>query len=318
MKFAVESWDPSYGAAVESLELERAAETVDATVEVAAADWKPVAGGPSVAVPDTVMFVDGVRRIDARVWISDEGSAHPGVCATVAAGLVRTSAGFAELIEARVMRGLYATAGGSESIVTRHGTYEFVACTEDTPEATYLAIHGQMTELERQVSAAAGPTDLLVVDGPLRGRNSPNAVGYVKSQHVQYLDADQQRVLGTLAPGERTPLFLIGGRQSRYSWYARLPGERVHPLSGVVRCEVPALEPVLTVADRAMAVTVALQRFASQPHKDTRSPQNLYPIAGLETALRRRLGDPLLMERALRLASRSGAGAVTPGNASTP
>ena len=33
----------------------------------------------------------------------------------------------------------------------------------------------------------------------------------------------------------------------------------------------------------------ALPAFASAPHKDTRSPQNLYPIAGLERELRRRL-----------------------------
>jgi hypothetical protein len=204
-----------------------------------------------------------------------------------------------------VMRGLYATPGGAGPIVTRSGTYDFVACAGDTPEDIYLAIHGQMTDLERRVSVAAGLTDLQVVDGPLRGRNNPNVVGYVKSQHVQYLEADQQRILGLLAPGERTPLFVIGGRQSRYSWYLRLPGPRVHPLSGIVRCEAPALDKAAPAAERATSISVALQRFASEPHKDTRAPQNLYPIAGLENELRRRLGDANLMERALRVASRN-------------
>ena len=46
-----------------------------------------------------------------------------------------------------------------------------------------------------------------------------------------------------------------------------------------------------------------LPRFASEPHKDGRAPQNLYPIAGLEGELRRRLGDPHLLERGLRSAS---------------
>ena len=47
----------------------------------------------------------------------------------------------------------------------------------------------------------------------------------------------------------------------------------------------------------------ALLAFASEPHKDARAPQNLYPIAGLEQRLRHLLGDARLMERALRAAS---------------
>ena len=42
-----------------------------------------------------------------------------------------------------------------------------------------------------------------------------------------------------------------------------------------------------------------LARFASTRYKDPRAPQNLYPISGLERELRRRLGDPRLLYRAL-------------------
>jgi hypothetical protein len=48
-----------------------------------------------------------------------------------------------------------------------------------------------------------------------------------------------------------------------------------------------------------------LARFASDSSKDSRAPQNLYPIGGLERELRHRLGDPKLLYRALREASRS-------------
>jgi len=48
---------------------------------------------------------------------------------------------------------------------------------------------------------------------------------------------------------------------------------------------------------------VTLQRYASAGYKDSRAPQNLYPIAGLERALRRRLGDPGVVYRALRAAA---------------
>ena len=48
---------------------------------------------------------------------------------------------------------------------------------------------------------------------------------------------------------------------------------------------------------------VTLARYASAGYKDSRAPQNLYPIAGLERALRRRLGDAGVLYRALRSAA---------------
>ena len=48
---------------------------------------------------------------------------------------------------------------------------------------------------------------------------------------------------------------------------------------------------------------MTLGRYASEPYKDPRAPQNLYPIGGLERELRRRLGDAGLMFRALRVAA---------------
>ena len=48
---------------------------------------------------------------------------------------------------------------------------------------------------------------------------------------------------------------------------------------------------------------VTLVRYASAEYKDPRAPQNLYPIAGLERALRRRLGEPTVLYRALRRAA---------------
>ncbi|MGZ6885814.1 MAG: hypothetical protein ACXVJA_06350, partial [Acidimicrobiia bacterium] len=54
-------------------------------------------------------------------------------------------------------------------------------------------------------------------------------------------------------------------------------------------------------------VTATLPRYASEPHKDPRAPQNLYPVGGLERDLRHRLGDPDLLYRALRLSSSAAA-----------
>lgn len=303
MRFTVESWDPSYGVGAVEDELNLTEEPVDVGVETAPEQWAPVAVPPAERRIDAVAFVDGVRRIDAQVWIIDGDHAHLGVCATVASGAVMAVAGRAEVIEAALFRGLYTRADGAGPIVTPAATYELVPCAEDTVEARYLAIHQRMTDLELSVSRSLPSCELVVFDGPLRGRTEPNGVGYVKTQHVQYLPAELQPMLGKLGDGERTPVFLIGGRFPRWSWYLRLPGPRNHPLSGVIRCELVGAGTSHDAAQRATAITATLPGFASEPHKDTRAPQNLYPIAGLERDLRRRLGDALFLERALRRAA---------------
>ena len=55
----------------------------------------------------------------------------------------------------------------------------------------------------------------------------------------------------------------------------------------------------------ASVTSAVLPRFASEPHKDTRAPQNLYPIGGLERELRHRLGDQALLFRSLQRAAAS-------------
>jgi hypothetical protein len=173
----------------------------------------------------------------------------------------------------------------------------------DTPEDLWLAIQLRMGYLEEQLAASAD-ADLVIVDGPLRGLHGmPNAIGYVKTHHVSYLPAELHHVVAELGAGQRTPIFCTTGRWSRYSWYVRLPGPDGHPWAGVVRCETTADSDMAKVVDLANVTTAALPRYASQPHKDSRAPQNLYPIAGLERELRRRLGDAALLYRSLRAAA---------------
>src|SRR6202022_1000005 len=86
---------------------------------------------------------------------------------------------------------------------------------------------------------------------------------------------------------------------TRYSWYLRLPCAITHEWAGVVRLEASADLTPSEAAELADRAALVLPRFASRPHKDSRAPQNLYPIAGLERALRHRLGDPALLYRGL-------------------
>jgi hypothetical protein len=301
VKFAVETWAPEYGASVEDGNLGVTTAPVDPNVEVPADRWRAVVPSP-VARPERILFVDGVRRVDARIWISDGGgSSVPGLCATVAAGVVCAEPGRASLVAAEVRRGVYSTAPDLAGIETRFGDYEACRVADGSPEGLILGVHERMTGLEKQLARSLGDGALVVVDGPLRGPDYPaGAVGYVKSQHVRYLPDALQAVVGALAAGERTPLFCVGGMFTRISWYVRLPGPIAHPLSGVVRCEICADVGVAAATPLADLVTATLPVFASRAHKDTRAPQNLHPIAGLERELRRRLGDAALAERALR------------------
>ncbi|MDO8362442.1 MAG: DNA double-strand break repair nuclease NurA [Actinomycetota bacterium] len=303
MKFAVESWAPEYGVSADESQLVETAGAVDPAIEVPPAAWEPISPPAATARPASVLFVDGVRRIDARVWFDDGQLTRAGVCASVAAGSVITDHAEARVNELVVVRGMFARSSPAAGpIVTAHGTYRYFPCASDAPDDIYLGIHEQMTAVESHI-AEQHDAELVVYDGPLRHRIDPRSVGYVKTQHVQYLPDELHALLGRLAPGQRTPLFLIGGRGTRYSWYLRLPGPVAQPMSGIVRCELPGAGTVQHAVERADMITGTLPRFASEPHKDSRAPQNLYPIAGLERQLRHRLGDPQLMERALRRAA---------------
>lgn len=308
MNFAVESWDPSYGVSADDSSLEAANDPVDLEVEVDAANWQPLTPDPVVSTP-ALLFIDGIRRIDARIWLTPDVDgrpgtvAFPGVCATVAAGVVRSEGGEAKITQAEVERGLYTAAPGAGPICTQHATYQLRPTIGEGDEPLHLAIHNHMIALETTLTVESSGSDIVVFDGPLRGRDTAAGVGYIKTQHVQYLPPEQHAVVGQLAAGQRTPIFLIGGRFARWSWYLRLPGPVAHPLSGIVRLELPGLGTATDAATRADLISALLPRYASQPHKDTRAPQNLHPIAGLERELRRRLGDARLLERALRQAS---------------
>jgi hypothetical protein len=303
VRFSVETWAPEYGIGADAERLEDVAVRVDTDVERPLADWAPVVPSPGVR-PERILFVDGIRRIDARVWIHDGDRSHVGVCASVAAGVVACAGERAEVVDVLVDRGLFTLAASAGPIVTRHATYGLFPTVGDDPDELYLAIHDLMTSLEMRVASGHG-CELVVFDGPLRGRTDPSGVGYVKTQRVQYLPDEVVPVLGRLGDGERTPVFLIGGGRghTRFSWYLRLPGPRSHPLSGIVRCELPGVGTASAAVGRAELVSACLPRFASEPHWESRAPQNLYPIAGLEHELRRRLGDQLLLDRSLRIAA---------------
>lgn len=294
--FVVDPWDPGYVAeAGIAGALDESAAPVDLDLETPATKWAPLT--PQADPVGTVHFVDGVRRIDARVWFLGGYAASPGIAASYAAG-VATCDGVAQVGHITVERAVFSDASDAVSLATPAGlSYHTHRAAAADLESLTAAMQSRMRQLEIGAAAHArdqggGADDLLVIDGPLRGReNLPRAIGYIKTHQAAYLPPAQLAVVAALQPGQRTPVFTIGSHWIRHTWYLRLPCPQTHPWAGVVRCECSADLKRADAAALADAASATIPRFASAPHKDGRAPQNLYPIAGLERQLRHRLGD---------------------------
>ena len=309
MRFAVEPRDPAYGVPVDVEDLAATSAVVAVDVEDEPAQWAPRSPAPGASRPGSVLFCDGVRRIDATLWVHElDGRVRPAMAASVGAGAVRCCGVTSRVVGRAVGRCVATASAVADTVATRHGPYLVERTAGDAPEVLNAAVVGLMAALEVQVARQhAAAADLVLVDGRLRrpGGHPPGTVGYVKSHGARYLPEEQETVVARLGPGQRTPLFCLQQKMGTVvSWYLRLPGGRGHPWAGVVRCELGNDVPTARAAAIADACCLVLPSFASSPHKDARAPVNLVPIGGLERDLRHRLGDPQLLYRALLAAAR--------------
>jgi hypothetical protein len=120
VSYTVDPWDPGYGVAFsEKLDggaLEESSAELNLDLEMPAARWRPVDPDAAVALPGMVLFLDGVRRIDARVWVhGTRPQPVPGIAASFAAGLVSCD-GAARIADVMVERGLFTTAAAATGI----------------------------------------------------------------------------------------------------------------------------------------------------------------------------------------------------------
>ncbi|GGM10492.1 DNA double-strand break repair nuclease NurA [Deinococcus aerophilus] len=292
-----------------------------------------------------VLVVDGKRRMEARLLLDDEagGLSLAGFGAYVAGAVDLCPHGSrqADLLKVVAQRVLaYSGDGGVTLEPTRLSPRNpHTGQLEYTPHAfAGTQLEGALGKVQRLMLDAEGdlsrrlaaalpldehdraalPDTLVLQDGPVRIGGAGRAVlGCVKTLHTDYLGADRIGLLGTLKPGERTPVlrFRVGdqggsqdseGREQRFTWYVRLcdPPFYQHPLAGVMRLEMHAPEDsdfvpraVLQVANLSGQL---LCRLASTPHKDARAPQNLIPTAALEHAMDRAMGSAELVTRRIR------------------
>lgn len=306
----VDPWDPEYGTSLEfELQLENdLPQAVELDVEPV--PWAPVSP-PAVQNLPCCAFVDGVRRIDLRLFAEEADAMAPALAGSWACGAAWSTRppSVGEIVVGRTL-----VVGGGlthNDLTPRIGSddlrYVFVGVAGTTPIDPIVGLQNIMREAEAALARAifvGGEAELLVLDGPLTYFAEGPVVGMIKRQSRSYLPLDRATILSALAAAQRTPLFRLGEqRLERYSWYARLATLRAIDggMSGIVRLEVATsigLEKARALADLTTSV---LPRFASVVGRDPRAPQNLYPVGQLERVLRHRLGDAALVKRALEL-----------------
>jgi len=305
----VDPWDPEYGASLEAVAAEEVPQAVELDVEPV--PWRPVAPPPVEALP-CCAFIDGVRRIDVRLFAEEHGATAPALAGSWAVGAAWSTRP-PTVGDPVVGRTLVVGGGLTHADLTpRVGgldlRYVFIGVSGPTPMDPIIGLQNVMREAEAALARGvflSGDADLLVLDGPLTYFADGPIVGMIKRQSRPYLPAERASILHALGAGERTPLFQLGEqRLERYSWYTRLAAVRPIDggMTGVVRLEVPKEVGLANARSLADLTTAVLPRFASRMGRDPRAPQNLSPVGQLERVLRHRLGDADLVRRALESA----------------
>lgn len=304
----LDPWPPDYDSAVQVDEddLQGAAQV---HTDVETSEWVPIQKecvGPFV----TTAFVDGVRRIEARVIAHEPGKLIYGLFGTIGVGNVLRTDHNARIACALVQRYLILGAGKKKTESVRVGgsnlAFDGFASGYNTPPQMVYELQNLMRTAEASVGQSLlSASTCVFVDGPLTyfSTSSQALVGVIKRIHRLYLPPEYLELLARLDSAQRTPLFLIDdGKYNRYSCYVRLtkPLPTEHPYAGLIRIEIRAAVGLETTLNLANFASQELPKFASSRIRDPRAPQNLLPISALEDELKRRLGDPLLIQRGIQ------------------
>lgn len=312
----LDPWQPEFGAEAPGMgSTSDDATTAVLDVELPVDAWVPITPASS-DVPRRLVFVDGVRRIEARIVGRRGDERFLGAFGSWGVGAVAVADGTAGFLCREIGRNV--VLGSGESFdrpvdVSPALRYQPVSTADETPEGPVRALHEQMRLAEERLATdlADDPDTLVVGDGPLtfvrpvRGAS----VGYVKRIQQLYLPESLYGLLATLPAGARTPLFGLGGRFARYAWFVRLvaPRRGDAETSGLVRMEVAEGVGIARARSLADACTRVVPGFASIRGLHGRAPQNLLPIGALEVWLRRQLGDVGVVHRQIQTRVAAGA-----------
>ena len=303
----LDPWAAEYEGSVQVLDGGEPA-AVDTSVEQAA--WAAIRPAPAPP-PSRMAFVDGVRRIEHRLVVDAGERTAFGLLGSFGIGAVVVERQ-ARVVGERI--GRVAVAGGGlrlERLLVPIGRnepllFEPESEPENTPAAPVDGLQKAMRRERGGASPSACPPRSTSCSRTGRSPSSPRARPAVSSASSSACSATtssppQHALLPRLGVGERTPLFLIEGREPRYSWYQRIAFGRPieSALTGVVRLETAAGRGKDAARRLADLSAREIPRFASDATRDPRAPQNLLPIGGLEARLKHLLGDPAVVRRAV-------------------
>src|SRR5579884_2949965 len=223
-RFFIDPWPPDYDSALQIDEMELGIPEVDIGVETS--EWKCIPCTSASPLP-SMYFVDGVRRVEARI-ISQEiesGAIVYGLFGSVGLGAVSCRNGLAELNYLNVDR--YLILGGQKErsedlqIGETRLRFEGIAAAIVTPVDAVAVLQNLMRTAEAELGQRLLSDERCVfVDGPLTYFSTAKQalVGVIKRIHRLYLPNECRELLRKLKSGERTPLFLIrDGKLDRYS-----------------------------------------------------------------------------------------------------
>ena len=317
--FFVDAWDPATGRPSTRHDGgpgRASSAQVDADVELPATRggrWTRRRPAP----PAVVLLVDGVRRIDARIWVDERRHVAPRARRLLRGrgGPLRPGAGAPPSWSPPGSPGACSppARAAADVVAGRCAT----AVTGSAAASRKLPARPSRGTCGRWRSAVSG-------DGPRAGTTATTcwwSTGRCTTGRTCRAPSATSRPTGRVPAAElppwsprcgrasARPVFLLGTPGTGYTWYLRLPGPgRARRGPGIVRVECSAdLTPRRGGRGWPTCQRSTLPRFASTAYKDPRAPQNLVPIAGLERRLRGMLGDARLLHRALHRGRRPAA-----------
>ena len=300
---------------------------VDTAVEYKG--WQAVSPRENQSPFEQLLFVDGTRRLEARVLLEDDlrqvafgalGSFGIGVVDCCSFGSRKATFVDLNTLGLSSINRICTLSSGrtlddfslGTSLKHRLGELRYRIESTDKRDADAVARQLQFVMLKEESRLASRlidnfPQALIVTDGPLpRMGFVKNIVGYVKTIHQIPITEAQMEVVRGLEEGQRSPLYLVTGNdksQQYFEWFLRLrdPNPWLYSLAGMVRLQAYAslrpeerLDEVVAIADW---LTLSLRHFASKQYQDPRAPQQLLPVRALESDLRRKMGDASIVRR---------------------
>ena len=313
MKLRLDPWATEYNTAYYAEDVAfTTPEHIDPYVETEV--WKPITPQPSVLSWERLFFIDGSRRVEARLLLEDDQEQIAfGAMGTYAVGVVDCcpkQSRQATVFETHIQR-LCALSGGHHMddfvIVSRgkesgHLEYQVVVCNQREADAVVMELQSEMLKQESHVASrlAQHNQSLIICDGQRPHLNhDSNVIGYLKTIHDTRLSREHLGVVRQLEQGQRSPIYQIKIKDFAYfEWFLRLRDPRpwFYSLAGMVRIQAYG-EHINDLTELANWTCINLPKFASKQHQDPRAPQQLLPIRALEQELKRQMGNPQIIRR---------------------